>query len=42
MTVHRTLQKLALALATLVLAGAALAQQPLRQKLEYDLISPQR
>jgi protein dithiol oxidoreductase (disulfide-forming) len=35
------LQKLLLALAGLAIAVGAYAQQPLRQKLEYDLIAPQ-
>ena len=41
MSARSTLVKLALGLATLVFAAAALAQQPLRQKVEYDLIAPQ-
>ena len=41
MKARSTLLKLTLGLATLVLAAAALAQQPLRQKVEYDLIAPQ-
>jgi protein dithiol oxidoreductase (disulfide-forming) len=35
------LQKLIVSLAALVVAASAFAQQPLRQKLEYDLIAPQ-
>lgn len=38
---HRALHTLVLGLAALVFASITLAQQPLRQKLEYDLISPQ-
>lgn len=41
MKARSTLLKLALGLAALVFAAAALAQQPLRQKVEYDLIAPQ-
>jgi protein dithiol oxidoreductase (disulfide-forming) len=41
MKAQRALYTLAVGLAALVLTGAAPAQQQLRQKLEYDLISPQ-
>jgi protein dithiol oxidoreductase (disulfide-forming) len=41
MKTRNTLLKLALGLAALVFAAAAAAQQPLRQKVEYDLITPQ-
>ena len=41
MKLHRALHTLVLGLAALVFASITLAQQPLRQKLEYDLISPQ-
>ena len=41
MKAHGVLHRILLGLAVLAFAGAAFAQQPLRQKMEYDLISPQ-
>jgi thiol:disulfide interchange protein DsbA len=41
MKAHGALHRILLGLAVLAFVSAALAQQPLRQKLEYDLISPQ-
>ena len=41
MRAHVALRRVVFGLAVLAFAGAALAQQPLRQKMEYDLISPQ-
>ena len=41
MTAHGAVSRLFVAVAALVLASTALAQQQLRQRVEYDLIQPQ-